>query len=292
MRSFQGFTVYHVFYTALLAMRNTVKRNIFLLCSIIFLSGSNIVSAQSLTESSSQKGTHEKFEFDHPLYTESISPDTKIRVNYDYQSMVENVKTNTLTIGGEYAFSRIFSIETEFPYSAINTSGGGSSSHTGNWDISFKFANFEFQRYGVLLGYGIDFSLPTGNDQVGIGSNHIFEVAPFLDAGLKKGRWEWIAFSTFGIPTHQSAGENVTTELELNASSLYHVNQRLQALLELNESSTLSGQGEKTAVYLSPGIKVAPIRDEHLVIGVGTQIPVTANPQQKTNILGSVFYHF
>ena len=125
----------------------------------MFLSFYCLKAQEPVPEIHNHAGNHKEFEFDHPLFTESISPDTKIRVDYNYQRMIENVKYNTITVGGEFAFDRIFSIEVGFPYGLISPSEGNSSSHTGNFDISFKFANFEFERYGVLLGYGLDFGL-------------------------------------------------------------------------------------------------------------------------------------
>lgn len=235
---------------------------------------------------------HEGLHFAHPLFTESVSPDTKFRFDYNYQNMAGNVKRNGLVLGGEYAFDRSFSIEVGLPYEFLNPGMGGTNSRVGNMEVSFKFANYAFEDSGLLLGYGLEFGLPTGRDRLGIGSDHILEVAPFLNAGLKKGAWEWVGFATFGIPTNQNPGEGIETELELNASALYHVSERWQGLLELNGSSPLSGGEEAPAWFLSPGFKLAPLQNEHLKAGVGVQIPLSKDQEQKLGLIGSLFYHF
>ena len=65
---------------------------------------------------------------------------------------------------------------------------------------------------------------------------------PFFNIGFTQGDWELVVFTTFGIPTNQEEGEDVDTELATNVSTLYHVNSRLQLLLEFDGESVLSGE--------------------------------------------------
>ena len=44
--------------------------------------------------------------FSHPLFSESPSPDTKIRLDYLYANLARRVHENTFQVEGEYAFSR------------------------------------------------------------------------------------------------------------------------------------------------------------------------------------------
>ena len=236
---------------------------------------------------------HEGLHFSHPLFTESISPDTKLRFDYGYQYLKGKNRQSQLVAGGEYAFNRVFSIEVGLPYGFVNPSTGSSTSRIGNMEVSLKFANYAFEQSGILLGYGMEFGLPTGNEQAGIGSNHILELAPFFNAGLKKGNWEWTGFTTFGIPTRQPPGQEFETEFELNMASLYHINPRIQALIELNGSSVISGEmaGKESLYFLSPGFKIAPFPDEHIIAGLGLGLPVSQDAGTHFRTLFSIFYH-
>lgn len=235
---------------------------------------------------------HDGLHFAHPLFTESVSPDTKFRFDYNYQNITGDVKRSGLILGGEYAFDRSFSIEVGLPYEFLNTGMEATASRIGNMEVSFKFANFAYEDAGLLLGYGLEVGLPTGNDASAIGSDHRIEWAPFLNAGLKKGAWEWVGFATFEIPTNQKPGEEIETELELNASVLYNISERWEGLLELNGSSPLSGGEESPIWFFSPGFKLAPLPNEHLKAGVGVQIPLSADSEQELGLIGSLFYHF
>ena len=66
-------------------------------------------------------------------------------------------------------------------------------------------------------------------------------------------------FTTLSVPTNQEEGEHVETELATNFSTLYHVNSRLQLLLEFDSESVLSDEefGEQTW-RLTPGAR-APL---------------------------------
>jgi len=198
-----------------------------------------------------------------------------------------------VTVGGEYAFHRAFSVEVEFPFQSINPDMGGSFSNTGNLNVSLKFANFAFEKEGLLLGYGVEFGLPTGNDAKAIGSDHLIHIEPFLNIALKKDRVEAVAFTIFGVPTNQHVGEEIETDFEYNFSLLYHVAPQLQSILELNGETILSGEKSMNVTMLSPGVKFLPLKTTpELIIGIGIQVPLTHEKEFDVGAMGSVFYHF
>lgn len=121
-------------------------------------------------------------------------------------------------VDAEYAFHRTFSVHLEVPYALLNREEDDASDF-GTTEVSFKFANYAFAERGLLLGYGIGFGLPTGDDERGIGSDHILELEPFLSAGYQTGDLEAISFVRFGIPTNQRREEPVETELGYNCPS-------------------------------------------------------------------------
>ena len=99
-----------------------------------------------------QEGLH----FSHPLITESVSPDTKIRIDYTFVNLADDATKNAFLFEGEYAFHRSFSIEAGVPFETLDPGVGSSMSNFGNAELAFKFANFAFEDRGLLLGYGIE----------------------------------------------------------------------------------------------------------------------------------------
>jgi len=229
--------------------------------------------------------------FAHPLYTESISPDTKIRANTGREWETDGDAWE-VELEGEYAFHRSFSIEASIPYVVLQPTGVNSTTGAGNLEVLFKFANYAFEEQGLLLGYGVEFAVPTGDAAKGIGSDHIWEVAPVLNLGYKRGALELVGFTIFGIPFGQEEGEEVETEFTYNGSALMHASPQLQFLVEVNGNTVLSGEERGTTlVRLSPGVKVAPSRAVPLFIGLGGTFPLTES-EFDAGALVSLFYHF
>lgn len=229
--------------------------------------------------------------FSHPLFTESVSPDTKVRLDFA-RTWEADAKENEIEFEAEYAFHRSFSIEFIAPYVSLSPDFEPSESNLANVELALKFANFAFEDQGVLLGYGLEFGLPTGNDTKGIGSDHLWEIAPFLNIGVKRGRWEFEAFSLFGIPTNQEDGEEIETDFKYDFSSLYHISDRVHGLLELNGKVVLSGdEAGQGIVSLAPGLKVAPFANRSFFLGVGVSLPLGEEEVDATLRI-STFYHF
>jgi len=244
-------------------------------------------NARSQEEHEHGHGLH----FAHPLYTESISPDTKIRANTGREWETDGDAWE-LELEGEYAFRRSFSIEAGIPYIILRPTDVGGTSGPGNLEILFKFANYAFEEQGLLLGYGVQFGVPTGDAANSIGSDHIWEVAPVLNLGYKHGAFELVGFTIFGIPFGQESGEEVETEFTYNGSVLMHASPQFQFLVELNGNTVLSGEERGTTlVRLSPGVKVAPSRAVPLFIGLGATLPLTQS-ELNAGALASLFYHF
>lgn len=236
--------------------------------------------------------------FSHPLIAESPSPDTKIRIDFnslDIQAGDEVGRESGVQLEAEYAFHPSFSIEVDVPWVSLDPEGEPKVSGLGNIGLGFKFANFAFADQGVLLGYGLELGLPTGDDEKGTGSSNLLEVAPFLAVGYKHRKLELVSFLEFGIPTHQNEekGQEVETELGFNLSALYHVSSRWQALLELDGEEVLSGEEEGHSVLnLTPGVKFRPVAGKSLLVGAGVSFPLSNEEEFDTRLVGSVFYHF
>ena len=187
------------------------------------------------------KKDDDHLEFSHPIFTESISPDTKIRFNYVNTKIDNSLSSHGFDLEAEYALVPAFSIHLDIPYTVLKPKNSSSISHLEDVELALKFANFAFAKHKVLIGYGINFGFPTGSDVKGIGSDHIFSVDPFFNGGVMWRKWEWTTYFTFDIPTHQLSHENLPSGLESRVTALYKVNPNWQLLVEgwkLNRNRT------------------------------------------------------
>jgi len=234
--------------------------------------------------------------FSHPINAESPTPDTKIRIDHFYRKIKnenDTAKENTIRLETEYAFEKAFSIELDVPLTIRTPGGSATLTHTDVISVALKFANFAFEESNLLLGYGIEFGLPTGSENKGIGSDHLVELAPFLNIGYQTGALELVSFAVFGIPINQDSTDEVETEMEFNGSALYHVSDRFSLLAEYNGSTVTSGPERGTTVLnLNPGIKFRPTSNHHLKVGVGMSFPITTIDEFDYQTTVSAFYHF
>jgi hypothetical protein len=264
---------------------------VILLCS---LGWSKSIAQEDVSGSGKEDNKRqENLEFSHPLITESISPDTKIRFTFLDTKAKDNVLSQTYALELEYSPVPSFSIHLDIPYTVLKPTGNHSISNLDEIEMTFKFANFAFASHNVLLGYGIGLGLPTGDQAKGIGNNHIWDINPFFNGGIIWKEWEWTAYFIFGIPSNQYTEENVQTGLESRLTALYHIGRRWEALLEAGNATQISHfyKGEKN-YDLTEGVKFRPDPDKPWIIALGVRHPVFQNNEIKLQGIISVFYHF
>lgn len=234
--------------------------------------------------------------FSHPIIAESPSPDTKARFDYFFRRIhdsEEKGRQHTLRFEGEYAFHPTFSVEVDAPFTFLDLEGESSESNFDNVEVGLKAANFAFAEHGLLLGYGLEFGLPTGDDGKGIGTNNELEIEPFFDVGFKCHKLELVGFASFGLPTNQGEDEEVENEFGFNVSALYHITEQFMGLIELDGETALNGEEEgDTVVNLTPGVKFRPFETPDLQIGIGASFPITGREEFEVQSVLAVFYHF
>lgn len=252
-----------------------------------------------------ESGHHTRLHFTHPLIAESVSPDTKLRLDYGYQD-IGSESAGELELEGEYAFHRSVALEIGMHFDA-------SAGDLGETHVIAKFANYAFEDHGLLLGYGMEIGLPTGSGHAhgGLekpdhehaeGEEHeeelaedddVYEFAPFLNAGLAAGRWEFVAWTRYTIPTNQGTPAELGPQLRFDLSMLLHASDHVEPVLEVGGSMGLGGpQADRETLRLSPGVRIRPDAGQPLVIGGAVSLPLTDAREFDTRVLVSAFWHF
>ncbi len=250
----------------------------------------------SISNSRAQKDEHtdkEHPEFSHPIFTESISPDTKIRFNYVNTKVDDSLSSHGFDLEMEYAPVRAFSIHLDVPYTVLKPKSLSGISHLEDIEVALKFANFAFAKHKVLIGYGVSFGFPTGSDMKGIGSDHVFSIDPFFNGGVMWRKWEFTTYFTFDIPTHQLPDENLQTGLESRLTALYHLNPKWQLLAEAGNSTEIGHRTAREKNFdIAEGIKFRPNPVKPWILALGVREPLGDNSEFKFQGMFSLFYHF
>lgn len=237
---------------------------------------------------------HDHLHFSHPLVTESPSPDTKIRLDYigTRTSDPTGVSENTFRLEGEYAFNRSVSLAIVTPFTSRTAPATERATSLGNIELSLKAASLAFGERGLLLGGGLSAALPTGSDAKAIGSAHLVELEPFLDAGYKRNALELVGFAILSANFHREAGDAAERNLTFDFSTLYRIQSRLEGLIEVTTSRALIGtESGSHQTFVAPGIKIYPFTNRQLMFGASVELG-TGIVQDTRALLLSGFYHF
>jgi hypothetical protein len=237
---------------------------------------------------------HDHLHFSHPLVTESPSPDTKLRLDFlgVRASDQGGVDENTFRLEGEYAFNHSVSLAIVTPFISRTAPATERASGLGNIELSLKAASLAFGEHGLLLGGGLSAALPTGSDTKGIGSAHIVELEPFIDAGYKRNALELVGFATLSSTFRRRAGEEAERDLTFDFSALYQIQPRLEGLMEVTTARALIGpESGSQQTFVAPGFKVYPFRNRKLMFGASVVFG-TGVVHHTHALLISGFYHF
>jgi hypothetical protein len=237
---------------------------------------------------------HGSLHFSHPMVTESPSPDTKFRLDAAFESGDEPPASHTVGLRGEfeYAFSPAMSLAVVAPFVRVTSPRGARTSSLGNVELSAKLASYAFAGSGALVGGGLSVGLPTGSDAKAIGSGHLYEVAPFVDAAVRRDNVEIVGMLTYSANANRNAADPNETSLTLDGSVLWRFGPQVELLGEMSTSRS-SGTPEraKFETFLAPGLKWHPAAWPKLAFGVAGILGV--GDARKINALQtSAFYHF
>ena len=237
---------------------------------------------------------HGHLHFSHPIVTESPSPDTKIRLDYIASRVTApaDLRENVVRLEGEYAFNHSVSLAVVAPFVWRTAPAAERASGLGSVEVSVKAASLVLGERGILFGGGISAGLPTGDDSKAIGSGHIVEVEPFLDAGYKREALELVGFVTLASTFRQRADEEAERNLGFNFSTLYRLHSRVEALFEVVTERALRGSESGTQqTFVAPGLKAYPFHNRSLMFGASLELGTGIVDDTRALIL-SGFYHF
>jgi len=197
-----------------------------------------------------------------------------------------------MRLEAEYAFTPSVSIEANIPVTSRSESGTSANS-VGSGEIALKLANYGLADRGLLFGGGLALGVPTGNDRKAIGSGHIFDLEPYVDAGYKHGKAELVSFLSYSTTIHRRTDEPNEEDVALAVSGLYHVTERVESLLEFQTIRTVGGPevGRQTAA-IGAGIKYHVPNVHQLLFGLGGRVPLTTDRESEHEILISALWHF
>lgn len=240
-------------------------------------------------------GHTDALHFLHPLVVESPLPENEARLEFTYTNLSGGEGDEfTLTGTVEFAPVRWFSVEASAPLTHLDADMSSSETRLGNASVGLKFACFEFEEHGVLLAAGVEFGLPTGNEERGIGNDHVLEVEPWVGCGYKRDRFEWIARLGVGLPTNQNGDKEADAELEWGTSFLFHIiDDKLAALIEI-DGLDIYGEEEDgyDSVSITPGVRIYPFDNPDVSIGLGVRLPVTTDRDSHVQGIFTLFFHF
>lgn len=282
-------------------------------------------------ENAGETDHHAGLHFAHPMVAESVTPDTKLRVDHRFFDFDEENEHSGL-FEAEYAFHRSVSLELGFPFSY-------SASEPGNLEAILKFADYAFEEAGLLIGYGTGLVLPTAGDEdepvavpeqsarrsaardglaaasgVASGSGgalsprfhgggagvagslgtDAWQLRPFVNVGFRSGALELVGWTLLGVPFgHDEAEPELSTTLSYNVSGLYRVSDRFQAILELDGSGGVNGEAVgEDVLNLAPGAKFRLLPGQPLWMGVSWGFPLTDEEAFGSRFQASAFLHF
>ncbi len=262
--------------------------------SCCFLFSPN-VSAQSANQNREHRHEKAPLHFAHPLFTESPFPDNKVRVDYLFTNRTgEGGEAHTPSITGEVRWTRNLSTEVKLPYTVSNPDEGANERRLDNSEVAIKYANFTFEEQGVLIGGGLEVGLPTGDDEVGIGSDHLVEIEPFVNVGYKPDEdWEIVGRLAVGHTANENDSDPADHEVAWNASVLYHATTTVKPNVEAFGERVSGGEedGLSTA-NVALGVKLVPFAEHRLKFGLSGAVPVSDDKEADSRILFSTFYHF
>ena len=104
---------------------------------------------------------------------------------------------------------------------------------------------------------------------------------------------ELVSIASFGTAVNRDEGEEEEQEVALAVSLLYHLDPRLESLVEMQAVRAVAGEESgHQVVNAGIGFKYHVSRMRSLVVGVGGRVPLTYHREFRRKFIVSALYHF
>jgi hypothetical protein len=255
------------------------------------LAGAGPVAAQEHEHDPGEEHEHAcAIHFVHPLFAESISVDTKARL--DFVAATPG-SARDLEGEGEYAVGCSFSAELGLHYHL-------SDGDFGDGHVLLKAVSGRFASRGVSVGYGVSFGFPVRSEAAAADEaaaddhEESYHIAPFVNGGIKSGPLEVVGWTFYTVHTGSLLAERRGTSMDGSVSGLLFVTSRVAAVLELLGSRGIGGEEDRSwNVSIAPGLKLESLGGvPGLALGAGVELPVSGEQGYDARFLASAFFHF
>jgi len=101
-----------------------------------------------------------------------------------------------------------------------------------------------------------------------------------------------VGFAIVSSSFHRQPGEEAEGSLTFNLSTLYHIQPRLEGMIELTTARAVVGPASGAQqTFIAPGFKVYPFTNRSLMFGASVELG-TGVVHDTDILLLSAFYHF
>lgn len=274
-------------------IRSSVASGLVLALFAALCVGPSRLAAEEGGESESGRESAE-FALMEPLITENPLPETRLRFDYALKKETheEDALEHIMRLDAEFSPARWVSFEVQLPYVVADRDEEANRHNLADLKVIGKFASFVLEDEGVLLGGGLDLSLPTGNSQNDIGSDRLVMIEPFVNAAFSTEVFETIGALRVGIPANENSRDPDWT-IGWNVALLAHLSPMFAALLELDGERGFGGEEDgETIANITPGLRWNPSDDPSLWFGTGVSVPLTNDEEFDFRWVLSAFYEF
>ncbi|MCE9599407.1 MAG: hypothetical protein K8S54_15690 [Spirochaetia bacterium] len=158
------------------------------------------------------------------IYSKPVLPGTRFGVEYSTYELERHKyykRTQTVRANGEFAFNDYVSIRGDLPWTRKKETNTETHTRFDNMGLGVHLANPDGN--WIPLG-GLDFTLATGNDKVGIGSKRIFNVEPFVGVGYHGDMFSIAAIGRYNSQANRNFKEDATKKDDFERAWVANLN--------------------------------------------------------------------
>lgn len=252
-----------------------------------------------LTASRPSSAVHEttKGMFIDPLITEHAFVDRKVRWDFAGRRLRNDegeVYENSLIF--EYAFTDWFALELDQPFLVTSPPEVESVAGLGDLKLAAKFqVTKAADSGGLILATGVEFSLPSGEEEVGAGEDYVVAPLAALDWAMGSGLVKLQSQAELEFVFAREGGDGEFEAIEWNTALSLFASDYVVPLLEFNtEFEALQEEMSESILALTPGVVVSlkDVAGRSFDIAAGAQIFFGSDREESAALLVSLRHHW